>query len=442
MFIESCGDSYCGAVSKVGGLAGRVMWCDAEANLWALSTREGVRDTVQRCKECGINTVVVDVKPLAGVVLYNSKIAPCLSEWEGKPYPEDYDLLKTMVEECREAGIEVHAAINVFAEGSQARNDGPAYSHPEWQCVKYEVEKDGSPRFVRVADSSAEHLAVFVNPAMPEVRDYELSIVDEIVRNYDVDGIILDRMRYPNLYSDFSDFSRERFESWLGTKVAKWPVDIFKLESDGKVERGKLYNKWIEWRARNITTFLEDVRRVVKGIRQEAMVSVYVGSWYAHYYNEGVNWASRDYMPPYDWASESYNQTGYAHLVDFMCTGCYYENATRAEARARGESAGATVEAAGEESVEVVKDDTFVYGSLYVLQYAAKPLEFVKAIEACLATTQGVMIFDLCYIRDYDWWSVLKDCFKAPAIPPHDVPGLAQKAKDIRKLIEITGLTR
>ena len=88
-----------------------------------------------------INTIVVDVKPLSGLVLYKSAIAPRLREFEGRNYPADYDLLRTVIEEGHKAGIAVHAAINVFSEGSQKLGDGPALTHPDWQCVGYELDR-------------------------------------------------------------------------------------------------------------------------------------------------------------------------------------------------------------------------------------------------------------------------------------------------------------
>ncbi len=143
MFVSSgaTADCYANQVCRQRGLQGRVIWFDAEANLWELSTRSGVADVVARCKAANINTIVVDVKPLSGLVLYASAIAPRLREFEGRSYPPGYDLLQTVIEEGHKAGIAVHAAINVFSEGSQKLDAGPALTHPDWQCVGYELDR-------------------------------------------------------------------------------------------------------------------------------------------------------------------------------------------------------------------------------------------------------------------------------------------------------------
>lgn len=431
---------YASAVAEAGGLQGRVLWCDAEANLWELCTRDKVSQFADRCKEANINTIVVDVKPLAGVVLYKSKIAPRLKEWKGQAYPRDYDLLRTMVEEGRRVGIDVYAAINVFAEGAANNEVGPAFSHPEWQCIKYEAEMtvDGKPSLIPVGKAADEHLAVFVNPANPEVRAYELSVISEIITNYDVAGIVFDRMRYPGIYADFSELSRQTFEKRIGEKLQRFPEDIMTLSPlpDRPITRGKYFARWMEWRAKQIRDFVVEAGNVIKTAKPGAKMAAYVGSWYDSYYDVGVNWASPSYQPPYDWAEPTYKDTGYADLMDWMCMGCYYEYATRDEARAAGAPESASVEAAGMQSNEVVMDNTFVYGSLYLLQYKDDPDGFERAIAACSATTQGVMLFDLVYVRNYDWWSLLKCAFPSPTRAPHEIPGLLDIVKEVRRTVE------
>ncbi len=528
---------YTGAISAAGGLQGRVLWCDAEANIWALDSREKVAELAEKCKEANFNTIVVDVKPLSGVVLYNSKVAPRLTIWNGRPYPQNYDLLQVMVEECRRVGIEVHAAVNVFSEaGANKPEGGSALANPDWQCIKYEVERwakgasadaypidgvnrlplpgrlglisddksipkqipedyvsvlvdedgtiasiitgqpeqpivlpdngymltasgpagewlkanapagakltiEGKPRFIRVGEAADEHRAVFVNPANPDVQAYELAVISEIVKNYDVDGIVLDRMRYPGIYADFSELSKEKFEAWLGQKLERFPEDIFEIDPipGREIIRGKYFGQWMEWRAKQIHDFVAEVRKSVKTAKPDALIGVYVGSWYEFYYDVGVNWASPEHVPPYDFASPTYKETGYADMVDWMCTGCYYENITKEEARTAGVPEWTSVEAACEESVRVVENETFVYGSLYLLQYARNPEAFKRAIDMSLKTTQGVMLFDLVYLRDYNWWDVLKQVFPTPAKAPHSVPGLLEKIHEVKKLIEEDG---
>lgn len=268
--------------------------------------------------------------------------------------------------------------------------------------------------------------STFVNPLYPEVREYELNIIKEIVTNYDIDGIVLDRARYSNIYADFSDLSRSEFEKYIGSKVVNWPSDIFSIkftDTSEVIQAGPLYKKWIEWRARNIYNFFVDAQSLVKSFNKDVDFSTYVGSWYPYYYSEGVNWGSQDYYPKQPWASEDYNKYGYAGVLDFIMTGLYYEDITIEEALASGNPEWMSVEGAGNLSTEVVNQDTFVYGSLYLLQYQNKPERFKQAIEKTLQTTNGIMIFDLVYLEWYDWWYILEQSLKK-SNPPHENAGL------------------
>ncbi len=396
---------------------GRVLWCDAEANCHRLADREGVVRMVEKARRARINTLVVDVKPLIGEVLYKSKIAPRLGEVKGFTYPADFDLLQAMVEEGHAAGLKVHANINVFSEGHRQFMRGPGFAKPDWQVVLQEPDDSGNPVFRRMADSKTASFGLLVNPIGP-AREYELSIIREIMEGYEVDGIIFDRMRYPNLQGDFSDLSRERFTTWLGVDHVTWPDDVFRAGE--RIIEGRYYHEWLEWRALQIKDFATEAAALSRSIRPNAKVSVYVGSWYEGYYHEGVNWGSVQYHAGSSWMTSTYNQTGIAELFDFMCTGCYYPIATREEARRLGKPQGATVEAACDQSRRAIMDACPFYGSLYLRDYAANPEGFAGAIRASTENSDGVMLFDLVYLEDYEWWPLIEGIFSEDAVAPHD----------------------
>ena len=59
------------------------------------------------------------------------------------------------------------------------------------------------------------------------MQEHEIALFTEVARRYDLDGILLDRGRYDNIQSDFSDFSRRAFEAYIGQPVERFPEDIF-----------------------------------------------------------------------------------------------------------------------------------------------------------------------------------------------------------------------
>ncbi|MBC8137045.1 MAG: hypothetical protein H8F28_14285, partial [Fibrella sp.] len=151
-------------------------------------------------------------------------------------------------------------------------------------------------------------------------------------------------------------------------------------------------------------------------------VATYVGSWYPDYPDVGANWAADDFSAGFRFLNPSYQQTGWAGLTDFVVTGCYYTTATIADAVARGEDIGATVEAAGQFSNRAVNDASWTYAGIQLADFKTKtPDDLKRALQAAGATTQGIMVFD--FSHDWEIWRpVFVEAFKTPATVPHLAP--------------------
>ncbi|HKX16789.1 MAG TPA: alpha amylase family protein [bacterium] len=266
------------------------------------------------------------------------------------------------------------------------------------------------PVATRMEPSSAHNIFAFANPANPEVWNYELAAVHEIVSRYDVDGIVLDRTRYDDLAEDFSDLSRAAFERTIGHPVAHWPEDIYTYVPQGYwVTRkfGPLYRAWLGYRAHTIMAYTRAARAVAEAARPGVTVAMYVGSWYPVYYNEGVNWASPSVRPPYSWIGDAWVRSGLAPLLDYLMIGTYYRPVTIWEAIRRGDGAIISVQGSASLGVQLVHGDTPVLGSLLLTLYQGKPATFTRAIRMSDAVTHGTMLFDLVYLNTLNLWDAI-----------------------------------
>ena len=134
--------------------------------------------------ELNVNVVLFQVRTECDA-FYNSAYEPW-SYWltgrQGEAPDPYYDPLAFAIEECRKRGMELHAWFNPYraerSEGSYALSaEHVASEHPEWTFVK-----DG----LRMLD-----------PGLPDVREYVTSVIMDVVRNYDVDGVHFDDYFYP-----------------------------------------------------------------------------------------------------------------------------------------------------------------------------------------------------------------------------------------------------
>ncbi|MCK5817514.1 MAG: family 10 glycosylhydrolase [Candidatus Marinimicrobia bacterium] len=137
--------------------------------------------------EAGMNAVLWQVRQ-GGTVYYPSAIEPWGS-YIGYTDP-GYDPLAYAIEEAHKRGLELHAWFNTF-HCSSTITGAAAQVHPEWVC------RDGYGTPMPQSRS--------LSPGLKAVRDYTVSLVTEIVANYDIDGIHFDYVRW-NEY-DNGDFS-------------------------------------------------------------------------------------------------------------------------------------------------------------------------------------------------------------------------------------------
>ncbi len=401
----------------------KYMWFDCEANYYRLSTPDSIEFYLRKVKSIGFTDVVIDVKSIMGEVLYKSKIAPFMGEWEGRYRDQDYDMLGIFIEKGHKLGLKVHASLNIFAGGHNFFDRGIIYKeHPGWQSIVYHEGK-----LMKISDMKWNYNGM-MNAANPEVQAYQLAILKECALKYrNLDGIILDRMRFDNITSDFSDLSKKLFEEYAGIKVENFPDDIlYWTESNGKKEwkTGKLFNKWAEWRAMVIKNFAVKARKTIKDVNPKIAFGDYTGGWYPTYYYVGVNWASEKYDPSkeYKWATPEYKKSGYADLLDIYMTGLYYTNITREDVDKANGTPGKRTEAgmvnsrsywySVEGGAALVKEITCgvvpVTGSVYVEQYEGKEDIFKRAVTQSIKSSDGLMIFDISHIINRNWWDILQ----------------------------------
>ena len=404
-----------------------LMWFDAEANIKRFSNPDSIDYYIDKIADLGFTHAAVCIRPITGYLLYDSELAP---PYRGN-YDDvkiDFDYLGKFIEAAHRRGIKVLASMNTFCAGHNYIDKGLIYDgHPDWASRVLDVDRGIIP-----ITEQKDKYGAMVNPINPEYQDYIISVMKEIVTKYpEVDGIILDRVRYDGITADFSDLSRREFEKYIGQKVKRFPDDILKLEKVGdkgrfKVIPGKHYLKWIEWRTKNITDFMARARKEVKDTKPDAIFSTYTGAWYPSYYEVGVNFASNTYDPSkdFDWATPEYKNLGYAELIDLYTTGNYYTDITIEDSRKNTDTVWNETDSEGhsgswycvEGSCKHLRDimgDNDVLGGVLVDQLYFDKSRLPRAIEMNLRASDGLMIFDIVHIINAGLWKEVEEGMRA-----------------------------
>jgi uncharacterized lipoprotein YddW (UPF0748 family) len=124
-----------------------------------------------------------------GNAMYRSAIEPWASELTGRQGREPgWDPLAFAIDACHARGMELHAWFNVnrvwtAGDPPASTPEHVARAHPSW------VRRYGTD--------------LWLDPGIPAAREYTVQVAEELVRDYDIDGLHLDYCRYPD--RDFDD---------------------------------------------------------------------------------------------------------------------------------------------------------------------------------------------------------------------------------------------
>lgn len=260
--------------------------------------------------------------------------------------------------------------------------------------------------FPKVSERPKIQIPLMMNPHHPEVQKKSLAFVEEVLSNYSIQGIVFDdRLRYGGFNYDFSPYTQELFEKYVGKKL-KWPEDVFSFtytfDLKRGVEPGPYWDLWWTWRAKTLKDWLKQVRTLINKKNSELLLGLYVGSWFAEYWKNGLNYGMNDLESGFPTMQTGFQSQGVAEEVDLIMAGCYYSIPTVVDAMRNAEPTGKTVEAAAKFSNSVVGGKAWVYAGIKADDYFSDPSKFSDSLQAACAHTQGVMVFDLSHIEDFD----------------------------------------
>jgi uncharacterized lipoprotein YddW (UPF0748 family) len=204
--------------------------------------------TVGVLKSNGFNAIFPNLL-WAGVAHYPSKMLPVSPKVKGQG-----DQIAACLAACRKYGIELHVwkvnfylhqAPEEFLEklrGAGRTQKGRKREDVNWLC-----------------------------PSHPENFALERASMLEVVRDYDVDGIHLDYIRYPDKDACFCSGCRERFEKAAEAKIGNWPDDVL---------NGDQAARFADWRREQITRLVRAVSQEAHAIKPKIKVSAAVwGGW-------------------------------------------------------------------------------------------------------------------------------------------------------------------
>jgi len=207
---------------------------------------------LELAKSLKMNAVIFQVRPMCDA-LYESKIEPWSEFLTGEMgKSQAFDPLKFIIEEAHKRGILVHAWFNPYR----------AY-HPAAKTVSPNHITKTRPDLVR---KYGKYL--WLDPSDAEVQDYSLSVVLDVVKRYDIDGVHFDDYFYP--YPE-KDENGNKIEFPDDENYKKYVQTAMRFNTSGKK---RIPLRRDIWRRMHVNRFIDAVGRGIKEIKPEVMYGI------------------------------------------------------------------------------------------------------------------------------------------------------------------------
>lgn len=186
-----------------------------------------------------------------GYTLYPSEVAEKVTNSKIDPIEglQNRDVLKEIINHAHQHKMSV---IPWFEFGFMVPADSQlAQLHPDWLTKRRDVST--------IWLEGNVHERVWLNPLHPEVQEFITDLIIEIVSNYDIEGIqVDDHFGYP------SEFGYDPYT-----------VALYRQQHNGKLPPiDNLNPDWIQWRADQITAYVETLFHRIKAVKPNVIISV------------------------------------------------------------------------------------------------------------------------------------------------------------------------
>jgi uncharacterized lipoprotein YddW (UPF0748 family) len=218
----------------------RGMWIASVANIdWpqpgstTAQQKAELISLLNRAQQLKLNAIFFQVRAACDA-MYPSQFEPWseyLTGVMGKAPEPYYDPLAFAIEEAHKRGMELHAWFNPYRALHKSHQGKVSANH---------ISRT-RPDLVR---SYGEYL--WLDPGERDVQDYSLKVVMDVVKRYDVDGVVFDDYFYPDPTGVNRDFPDQ----------ASWE----KFGAGGTLSRD-------DWRRENVNTFISRVYTSIKAAK-------------------------------------------------------------------------------------------------------------------------------------------------------------------------------
>jgi uncharacterized lipoprotein YddW (UPF0748 family) len=230
-----------------------------------IRSAEEVAQLIRDAKRANVNTLIVQVRR-RGDALYAKSFEPPA---EDPAYDGKFDGLAAVLDAAHAEGIEVQAWINA----TPIWRDEVPPKDPRHVYNLHGPAQTGEENWLTRSPKGETRFPVgyFLDPGHPAAADYLVRVYLNIVRNYAVDGIHFDYIRYPE--------TDERLERGAGVGYNETSLARFRRATGRTDTPAPDDARFTEWRRQQVTQLVRRIYIEAKALRPGLKVTAATIAW-------------------------------------------------------------------------------------------------------------------------------------------------------------------
>ncbi|MEA2105084.1 MAG: family 10 glycosylhydrolase [Candidatus Cloacimonadota bacterium] len=229
--------------NKLHSFAANGLWVPS----WELNSPEKIKKVVRFAVENDFKHIFAEIRYRGDALYVPNKTDSTFSNPEKRSYfldkqPESFDPLYSLIQLAHDYHIQVFAWLTTFVitpkNTIRLPDSHVVFQHPEWITYNENLEK---------MDIEQVGSGLFLDPGIKEVQEYTQNIILDIAKNYLIDGVMLDYIRYPGSEFGYNPIS-----------LANFSKNSTSIDSA----------KFVFWKQAQLTNFVKDTGQKLKNVKK------------------------------------------------------------------------------------------------------------------------------------------------------------------------------
>ena len=281
---------------------------------------------LNKMENYGMNAMFFQVRP-SNDAFYNSAYNPWSEYFVGQGINPGWDMLSWLADECHKRGIQLHAWLNPYRVTGSNVYDFKRDTLEEINAVKKNLrasirnsgQKVNNPILIENDEEFLEEIVagaedkLVLNPARQVTIDHITNTINELITNYELDGIHFDDYFYPSggieqgvEQKDYAAYTQNGgtldIKNWRRDNVNR----MVKAVSDLVADFNETHDRYVAFGISPAAVWAPSTERCSDSRGQEGGMDVACGSYssYNDLYADTRKWVSEewiDYILPQDY---------------------------------------------------------------------------------------------------------------------------------------------